>query len=41
MGLEQGLAFERELRAELLSSDDASEGVKAYLQKRKPRFTGG
>jgi enoyl-CoA hydratase len=41
MGLEQGLALERELRADLLSSDDAAEGVKAYLQKRKPKFTGG
>jgi enoyl-CoA hydratase len=41
MSLEQGLALERELRTELLSSDDAGEGVRAYLQKRKPKFTGG
>ncbi|HEY3592615.1 MAG TPA: enoyl-CoA hydratase/isomerase family protein [Polyangiaceae bacterium] len=40
MGLEQGLALERELLSEVFSSSDAGEGVKAYLQKRKPKFTG-
>ena len=40
MGFEQGLALERELRADLLSSADADEGIKAYLQKRKPKFSG-
>jgi enoyl-CoA hydratase len=40
MGLEQGLALERELGAQLWKSDDAREGVKAYLEKRKARFSG-
>jgi enoyl-CoA hydratase/carnithine racemase len=38
--LEQGLALERELQARLFSSDDASEGLGAYVEKRKPRFSG-
>src|SRR5262249_48599221 len=40
MGLEQGLAFERELQAELFSSSDAKEGLAAYGEKRKPTFRG-
>jgi len=40
MGFDQALAFERELQAELWASDDADEGVKAYIEKRKARFTG-
>jgi enoyl-CoA hydratase/carnithine racemase len=40
MGLEQGLAFERELQAELFASDDAREGLAAYIEKRKPGFSG-
>jgi len=40
MGLEQGLALERELQSQLFSSKDAKEGVKAYMDKRKPKFTG-
>jgi enoyl-CoA hydratase/carnithine racemase len=40
MGLEQGLALERELQARLFVSDDAREGMAAFSEKRPPRFTG-
>ena len=40
MSLEQGLAFERELQAELFASMDAKEGLNAYVAKRKPQFRG-
>jgi enoyl-CoA hydratase len=40
MSLEQGLAFERELQAELFASGDAKEGLNAYAAKRKPQFRG-
>jgi enoyl-CoA hydratase len=40
MSLEQGLAFERELQAELFASLDAKEGLNAYGAKRKPQFRG-
>jgi enoyl-CoA hydratase/carnithine racemase len=40
MTLEQGLAFERELQAELFASADAKEGLAAYGAKRKPQFRG-
>ena len=40
MSLEQGLAFERELQAELFASNDAKEGLTAYGEKRKPQFKG-
>ncbi len=40
MGLEHGLAFERELQASLFRSNDAEEGSRAYLEKRKAKFTG-
>jgi len=36
--LEQGLALERELQAELFASQDAKEGIAAYVEKRKPTF---
>jgi enoyl-CoA hydratase len=38
--LEQGLALERELQAELFASADAKEGIGAYVGKRKPVFQG-
>ncbi len=38
--LEQGLALERELQAELFASEDAKEGMTAYLEKRAGNFQG-
>ncbi len=35
-----GLAFERELLAQTFGSEDGSEGVKAYLEKRTAQFKG-
>jgi enoyl-CoA hydratase/carnithine racemase len=40
VGLEQGLALERELQAELFASSDAKEGLVAFTSKRKPIFRG-
>ncbi|MBL8743945.1 MAG: enoyl-CoA hydratase/isomerase family protein [Myxococcales bacterium] len=40
VGLEQGLALERELQAQLFSSADAKEGLAAYVDKRKAAFAG-
>jgi enoyl-CoA hydratase/carnithine racemase len=40
MSLEQGLALERELQAELFASADAKEGLNAYVAKRKPQYRG-
>lgn len=36
----EGLALERELQQRLFESDDAKEGIKANLEKRKPNFSG-
>ena len=35
-----GLALERELQAKLFSSADAKEGIAAFVEKRKPSFSG-
>jgi enoyl-CoA hydratase/carnithine racemase len=37
---ESALALERELQQLLFQSDDAKEGINAYVEKRKPGFTG-
>jgi enoyl-CoA hydratase/carnithine racemase len=40
VGLEQGLALERELQQRLFESKDAAEGIAAYNARRPPRFSG-
>jgi enoyl-CoA hydratase len=40
VGIEQGLALERELQAELFASADAKEGLAAYVEKRPASFSG-
>jgi len=37
---EYGLALERELQQQLFQSEDAREGLDAYVAKRKPQFKG-
>ncbi|HXH03664.1 MAG TPA: enoyl-CoA hydratase-related protein [Candidatus Competibacteraceae bacterium] len=38
--LESGLALERELQQRLFTSEDAREGIIAFLEKRAPQFRG-
>ena len=40
VAFEQALAIERELQQQLFQSDDAKEGLSAYVEKRKPSFSG-
>jgi enoyl-CoA hydratase/carnithine racemase len=39
-GFSEGLALERELQQRLFESEDAQEGLRANLEKRKPSFEG-
>jgi enoyl-CoA hydratase len=39
-GFSEGLALERELQQRLFESEDAKEGLRANLEKRKPNFSG-
>jgi enoyl-CoA hydratase len=36
----EGLAIERELQQALFTSSDGKEGIAAYIEKRRPEFTG-
>ena len=40
VAMEQSLPMLRDALAELLSTEDAHEGIAAFLQKRKPVWTG-
>ena len=40
ISFESALALERELQQQLFQSEDAKEGLDAYVNKRKPVFTG-
>ena len=38
MGLQEGLALEKQLVDELYETPDAKEGFQAFLEKRQPNF---
>ena len=38
--LEAGLQYERKAFTVLAGSDDRNEGINAFLEKRKPKYTG-
>lgn len=40
ISFESALALERELQQQLFQSEDAKEGLAAYLEKRQPKFKG-
>src|SRR5437016_6621311 len=40
MRLDEGLKLERQLLIELFKGEDAKEGVTAFVEKRKPSYTG-
>lgn len=40
VGLESGLAYEREMYSLALSTEDKAEGVSAFIEKREPNFKG-
>jgi enoyl-CoA hydratase/carnithine racemase len=40
MSFQEGLALERELQQRLFESEDAKEGLAAYLERRPPEFKG-
>jgi len=40
MSLDAGLALERELQNRLFVTNDAKEGLSAFVEKRKPQFSG-